>query len=85
MVFKREQCCKNVLFVKHIIIEFPLESGIGSNLVGIQTSRLSTFLHQTAPKGKLPKSNPTPYIQPFAAFIGSGKILLENINVMHEK
>ncbi|CAG2173785.1 unnamed protein product [Oppiella nova] len=49
----------------------PLVNGIGSNLVGIQTSRLSTFLHQTSPKGKLPKSNPRACIQPFATFLGS--------------
>ncbi|CAG2114216.1 unnamed protein product, partial [Medioppia subpectinata] len=49
----------------------PLVNGIGSNLVGIQTSRLSTFLHQTAPKGKLPKSNPRACVQPCATFFGS--------------
>jgi hypothetical protein len=59
----------------HALI-FLFELGIGSNLVGIQTSRLSTFLHQTAPKGKLPKSNPRPCIQPFAAFIGRGKQII---------
>ncbi|XP_054165098.1 solute carrier family 41 member 3-like [Oppia nitens] len=50
----------------------PLVNGIGSNLVGIQTSRLSTYLHQTAPKGKLPKSNSRACVQPFAPFIGNG-------------
>ncbi|OTF77168.1 solute carrier family 41-like protein [Euroglyphus maynei] len=46
----------------------PLVNGIGSNLVGIQTSRMSTFLHASAPKGLLPTSNPTPFVSPWFVF-----------------
>nr|XP_027196683.1 solute carrier family 41 member 1-like [Dermatophagoides pteronyssinus] len=47
----------------------PLVNGIGSNLVGIQTSRMSTFLHASAPKGLLPTTNPTPYVSPWFVFL----------------
>ena len=51
--------------------------GIGSNLVGIQTSRMSTFLHASAPKGLLPTSNPTPFVSPWFVFCSKGKFSSE--------
>lgn len=61
---------------KHFSItshKFSPEIGIGSNLVGIQTSRLSTYLHQTSAKGHLPKSDPSYCVHPLFPFIGSSK------------
>jgi hypothetical protein len=46
--------------------------GITGNLASIQTSRLSTYLHQTAPPGKLPKDQRA-CVQPFAVFFGKGE------------
>lgn len=46
--------------------------GIGGNIAAIQSSRISTWLHQTVPKGKLPKSHSKVCIVPGANFIGKG-------------
>lgn len=51
--------------------------GVGSNLVGIQTSRMSTFLHASAPKGQLPASNPTYLVSPWFAFFSKGILFLQ--------
>ena len=48
--------------------------GIGGDIAAIQTSRISTWLHQTVPKGKLPKSHSKACIMPGANFIGNGML-----------
>jgi cation transporter-like permease len=56
-----------------ILIAFLyLKKGITSNLASIQTSRMSTHLHQTVPRGKLPKDR-SACVQPFAVFFGNGE------------
>ena len=50
--------------------------GIGGNIAAIQSSRISTWLHQTVPKGKLPKSHSKICIVPGANFIGKGIVEL---------
>jgi cation transporter-like permease len=52
---------------------FILKKGLTSNLASIQTSRLSTYLHQTSPPGKLPKDNQRACVQPFAVYFGNGE------------
>ena len=58
----------------------PLVNGIGSNLVGIQTSRMSTYLHSVSKKGQLPDSNPRYCVGPFWVFLSKGNFV--NFSIM---
>uniref|UniRef100_A0A6B0V8U3 Putative divalent cation transporter n=1 Tax=Ixodes ricinus TaxID=34613 RepID=A0A6B0V8U3_IXORI len=48
----------------------PVINGVGGNLVAVQASRISTFLHQRAVLGTLPASDPAICINPLSAFFG---------------
>ncbi|KAM7307611.1 putative solute carrier, partial [Ixodes scapularis] len=48
----------------------PVINGVGGNLVAVQASRISTFLHQRAVLGTLPASDPAICINPCSAFFG---------------
>nr|XP_037280892.1 solute carrier family 41 member 1-like isoform X2 [Rhipicephalus microplus] len=48
----------------------PVINGVGGNLVAVQASRISTFLHQRATLGFLPASDPSVCLNPFLAFFG---------------
>lgn len=48
----------------------PVINGVGGNLVAVQASRISTFLHQRATLGFLPASDPSVCLNPFTAFFG---------------
>ncbi|KAH7947209.1 hypothetical protein HPB52_008239 [Rhipicephalus sanguineus] len=48
----------------------PVINGVGGNLVAVQASRISTFLHQRATLGFLPASDPSVCLNPFSAFFG---------------
>lgn len=50
----------------------PLVNGVASNLVGIQTSRMSTYLHSRVKKGQLPDENPRFCVGPFWVFLSKG-------------
>ena len=51
----------------------PVMNGVGGNLVGIQASRLSTYLHSRVPYGQLPaSSHGTPCISPLTLLIDPG-------------
>ncbi|XP_034444509.1 solute carrier family 41 member 2 [Hippoglossus hippoglossus] len=54
-----------------LIIYAPVINGIGGNLVSIQSSRLSTYLHLNFPAGDLPEERRGCY-NPFRTFFGSG-------------
>ncbi|RWS24894.1 solute carrier-like protein [Leptotrombidium deliense] len=46
----------------------PVINGVGGNLVAIQASRLSTFLHQHTHSGELPDDDPKVCASPCSAF-----------------
>ncbi|CAN7937630.1 unnamed protein product [Ixodes hexagonus] len=48
----------------------PVINGVGGNLVAVQASRISTFLHQRSVLGTLPASDPAICINPCSAFFG---------------
>jgi len=48
----------------------PVINGVGGNLVAVQASRISTYLHQRTCLGNLPSSD-TDECSPFSTFIGS--------------
>ncbi|XP_077539708.1 solute carrier family 41 member 1-like isoform X2 [Haemaphysalis longicornis] len=48
----------------------PVINGVGGNLVAVQASRISTFLHQRATLGSLPASDPVVCLNPCTAFFG---------------
>lgn len=48
----------------------PVINGVGGNLVAVQASRISTYLHQRSELGKLPRTDPRICISPFSAFFG---------------
>lgn len=50
---------------------FLFSSGVGGNLVAVQASRLSTFLHQRGRPGKMPKG--VKFKGCLDTFCGSGK------------
>ncbi|CAB1415950.1 unnamed protein product [Pleuronectes platessa] len=54
-----------------LIIYAPVINGIGGNLVSIQASRLSTYLHLNFPPGDLPEERQGCY-NPCRTFFGSG-------------
>ncbi|XP_060932485.1 solute carrier family 41 member 2 [Limanda limanda] len=54
-----------------LIIYAPVINGIGGNLVSIQASRLSTYLHLNFPPGDLPEERRGCY-NPLRTFFGSG-------------
>lgn len=53
---------------------FPYVSGIGGNLVAIQASRISTYLHLHSIPGELP-DEPKGGYYPFRTFFGPGRCL----------
>lgn len=48
----------------------PVINGVGGNLVAVQASRISTFLHQRTTLGTLPASDPAVCVNPCSAFFG---------------
>lgn len=48
-------------------------TGVGGNLVAVQASRMSTFLHQKHPLGKLDAKEKDLCISPFKTFFGNSK------------
>ncbi len=50
----------------------PVVNGIGGNLVAIQSSRLSTWLHQCVYPGQLPDGHKRACVIPGKTFIGKG-------------
>ncbi|KAH0516357.1 Solute carrier family 41 member 2 [Microtus ochrogaster] len=54
-----------------IVVYTPVINGIGGNLVAIQASRISTYLHLHSIPGELPEE-PTGCSYPFRTFFGSG-------------
>ncbi|KAF8769876.1 solute carrier family 41 member 1-like isoform X1 [Argiope bruennichi] len=57
---------------KGIAVFQPVINGVGGNLVAVQASRISTFLHQRSEMGTLPNSDPKVCVNPFTAFFGKG-------------
>uniref|UniRef100_A0A8C8U3C1 Solute carrier family 41 member n=1 Tax=Peromyscus maniculatus bairdii TaxID=230844 RepID=A0A8C8U3C1_PERMB len=55
-----------------IVVYTPVINGIGGNLVAIQASRISTYLHLHSIPGELPEE-PKGCSYPFRTFFGSGK------------
>ncbi|GIY70999.1 solute carrier family 41 member 1 [Caerostris darwini] len=50
----------------------PVINGVGGNLVAVQSSRISTYLHQRSEMGTLPSSDPKSCISPYSVFFGKG-------------
>ncbi|XP_042894756.1 solute carrier family 41 member 1 [Parasteatoda tepidariorum] len=57
---------------KGIAVYQPVINGVGGNLVAVQSSRISTYLHQRSEMGTLPLSDPKVCVHPFSAFFGKG-------------
>ncbi|XP_035216502.1 solute carrier family 41 member 1-like isoform X1 [Stegodyphus dumicola] len=57
---------------KGIAVFQPVINGVGGNLVAVQSSRISTYLHQKSEMGTLPLTDPKICINPFTAFFGKG-------------
>ena len=57
-----------------ILFVFSSVSGIGGNLVAIQASRISTYLHLHSIPGELP-DEPKGCYYPFRTFFGPGRCL----------
>ncbi|CAL1297109.1 unnamed protein product [Larinioides sclopetarius] len=57
---------------KGIAVFQPVINGVGGNLVAVQASRISTFLHQRSEMGTLPNSDTKICVDPFTAFFGKG-------------
>ncbi|CAG2159283.1 unnamed protein product [Oppiella nova] len=53
---------------KGIAVFQPVINGVGGNLVAVQASRISTYLHKTSKLGVLPKPNSKVCFNPCAAF-----------------
>lgn len=54
----------------------PIINGVGSNLVAVQASRISTYFHQRCEMGSLPAEDGAKYRicqSPFGAFFGKSK------------
>ena len=49
----------------------PVINGVGGNLVAVQASRISTYLHKKGPLGVLPKSDAKLCVSPLSAFCGT--------------
>ena len=58
-------------FLDKFLFFQPVINGVGGNLVAVQASRLSTYLHSSSPMGVLPKSEPKICIDPFTVMFGS--------------
>lgn len=57
----------------------PIINGVGSNLVAVQASRISTYFHQRCELGSLPAEDGDKYKvcqSPFGAFFGNSEFLL---------
>ncbi|MGH0156008.1 UNVERIFIED_CONTAM: hypothetical protein FKN15_066589 [Acipenser sinensis] len=50
----------------------PVINGVGGNLVAVQASRISTYLHMTGLPGVEPQANRPKCLNPCSAFFGSG-------------
>lgn len=50
----------------------PVINGVGGNLVAVQASRISTYLHMTGLPGAEPQANRPKCLNPCSAFFGSG-------------
>lgn len=48
----------------------PVINGVGGNLVAVQASRISTYLHQRSEMGTLPANESNPCINPCSVFFG---------------
>ncbi|KAG8177875.1 hypothetical protein JTE90_004269 [Oedothorax gibbosus] len=57
---------------KGIAVFQPVINGVGGNLVAVQSSRISTYLHQRTEMGSLPSSDPKICVSPFTVFFGKG-------------
>ncbi|GFS74989.1 solute carrier family 41 member 2 [Trichonephila clavipes] len=57
---------------KGLAVFQPVINGVGGNLVAVQSSRISTYLHQRSEMGTLPNSDPKICVGPFSAFFGKG-------------
>lgn len=57
---------------KGIAVYQPVINGVGGNLVAVQSSRISTYLHQRSEMGTLPLSDPKVCVNPFSVFFGKG-------------
>jgi solute carrier family 41 len=57
---------------KGIAVFQPVINGVGGNLVAVQSSRISTYLHQRSEMGTLPLSDPKVCVNPFSVFFGKG-------------
>ncbi|XP_054721083.1 solute carrier family 41 member 1-like [Uloborus diversus] len=57
---------------KGIAVFQPVINGVGGNLVAVQSSRISTYLHQRSEMGSLPLSDPKVCVGPFTVFFGKG-------------
>lgn len=51
----------------------PVINGVAGSLAGIQTCRMSTYLHLSVPKRQLPKKDPKAFIIPFSNFFNKSK------------
>lgn len=51
----------------------PVINGVGGNLVAVQASRISTYLHKRAKLGVLPRSDAKLCFSPCSAFYGKRK------------
>jgi len=67
------------LILDHAIMKYeniapfqPVINGVGGNLVAIQASRLSTYLHQQSQVGVLPENEGSVCVSPCAVFFGKG-------------
>lgn len=51
----------------------PVINGVGGNLVAVQASKISTYLHRSGKMGVLPENKLITYILPFRTFALKGK------------
>lgn len=59
---------------KGIAVFQPVINGVGGNLVAVQASRLSTYLHLRSKLGQLPKSDQKLCINPWSIVFSNSKI-----------
>jgi solute carrier family 41 len=62
---------KSIAIFKGIAPYQPVINGVGGNLVAIQASRISTFLHMRQKEGELPKDDGKVFRSPCAVFFSS--------------
>lgn len=57
---------------KCCLILFSLPAGVGGNLVAVQASRISTYLHMSGMPGESPEAAPRRCPSPCSTFFSSG-------------